>query len=407
MRLALLTTSGLDAPSPRGRWLPLGRELVRHGYQVSLLMTHPTFDLLPRHERHGQIDGVTTHYVAQMHTYGPPGARRYFGPLTLLRVALQGALALGWATIKARPQAIHLCKPQPINGLAGLMAARVLGCPLYVDCDDYEAGNNRFSGAWQQRIVQFFEDQLPRQATGVTVNTHFLAERCRSQGVAETQIVYVPNGIAATQLQAPAAHAVAQLRATLALTGQQVVLYVGTLSEVSHHVGLLLEAFALLQSRIPTARLLLVGDGDDRALLEQRAGALGIAERTQFTGRVAATLIPLYFGLAACSVDPVADNPVAQGRSPLKIVESLAAGVPVVTGAVGDRPLLLDHGNAGVLTAAGSAQALADGIVHLLANEQLQRSMAAAAQQQAQRYRWDRLVINWMAGYRHTAGGEQ
>jgi len=362
-------------------------------------MTHPTFDRLPRHERHGQIDGVTTHYVAQMHTYGPPGARRYFGPLTLLRVALQGALALGWATIKVRPQAIHLCKPQPINGLAGLIAARALGCPLYVDCDDYEAGNNRFSGAWQQRIVQFFEDQLPRQATGVTVNTNFLAERCRNQGVVATRIVYVPNGITAAQLQAPAAHAVAQLRATLRLTGQPVVLYVGTLSEVSHHVGLLLEAFALLQNRIPTARLLLVGDGDDRALLEQRAEALGIAERTQFIGRVPATLVPLYFGLAACSVDPVADTPVAQGRSPLKIVESLAAGVPVVTGAVGDRPLLLDHGNAGLLTAAGSGQALADGIAHLLANEQLQRNMAAAAQQQAQRYRWDRLVVNWIALY--------
>jgi glycosyltransferase involved in cell wall biosynthesis len=403
MRLALLTTSDLDAPSPRGRWLPLGRELVRHGYQVNLLMTHPTFDRLPRHERHGRIDGVTTHYVAQMHTYGPPGARRYFGPLALLRVALQGALALAWATIQARPQAIHLCKPQPINGLAGLITARILGCPLYVDCDDYEAGNNRFSGAWQQRIVQFFEDHLPRQAAGVTVNTNFLAERCRRRGIAEAQIVYVPNGIAAVQLQAPNAHAVAQLRATLGLNGQQVVLYVGTLSEVSHHVGLLLEAFSLLQDQRPTARLLLIGDGDDRALLEQRAGALGIAERTQFIGRVAAALVPLYFGLAACSVDPVADTPVAQGRSPLKIVESLAAGVPVVTGAVGDRPHMLDHGSAGVLTAAGSAQALADGIAHLLANEQLQRNLAAGAQRQAERYRWDRLALDWMALY----GGEK
>jgi glycosyltransferase involved in cell wall biosynthesis len=61
---------------------------------------------------------------------------------------------------------------------------------------------------------------------------------------------------------------------------------------------------------------------------------------------------------------------------------------------------MLDHGSAGVLTAAGSAQALAEGIAHLLANEQLQRNLAAGAQRQAQRYRWDRLALDWMAIYR-------
>jgi glycosyltransferase involved in cell wall biosynthesis len=404
MRLALLSTSGLDAPSPRGRWLPLARELARQGCQVSLLMTHPTFDQLPPAARQRCIAGVNTHYVAQMHVYGAPGARRYFGPLELLRVALLGAFALARASIQLRPQIIHVCKPQPINGLAGLLAARALGCPLHVDCDDYEAGNNRFSGAWQQRIVQFCEDRLPRLAAGVTVNTRFLEQRCRSLGVAPERISYVPNGISAAQLLPPDPRRVAGLRAALGLNAHPVVLYVGTLSEVSHHVGLLLEAFALLAPQTPAARLLLVGDGDDRALLQQRTQQLGLSARVRYTGAVPAEQVPLFLALAACSVDPVADTPVARGRSPLKIVESLAAGVPVVTGRVGDRPELLGQGQAGLLVAPGDAAALAQGIQQIITRPDLRRQYAEGARRQARHYTWDQLTERWFAPYRSLPG---
>lgn len=402
MRLTLLATSSLHAPSPRGRWLPLSRELVRSGHQVCLAMTHPTFDLLPRSARQSRVDGVTTIYVAQMHVYGNPGTRRDFGPLALLRVALNGAFALAYAAVRSRAQRLHICKPQPINGLAGLIAARILDCPLHVDCDDYEAGNNRFNGAWQQRIVQFWEDYLPRRASGITVNTRFLAERCRSLGVPAERITYVPNGIAIEQCRPPDPRRVAGLRAALGFTAEPVILYLGTLSEVSHHVGLLLEAFALLKQRCPHARLLLVGDGDDRTLLCQQTHQLGLGDRVQYVGLIPFDQVALFLALATCSVDPVADTPVARGRSPLKIVESLAAGVPVVTGDVGDRRALLGAGRAGVLVTPGDAYALAEGLMQALSKPELRERCAAGARQQAQAYTWPQLAAQWLAGYAKT-----
>src|SRR3954468_660616 len=132
-----------------------------------------------------------------------------------------------------------------MNGLAGILAARVLGCPLYVDCDDYEAGGNRFGAAWQRRLVRFWEDYLPRQAAGVTVNTRFLQRRCEALGVPAARLTYVPNGITAARLVSPEARQVASLRAALGLGEVPVVAYVGTLSQTTHNVGLLLESFAL------------------------------------------------------------------------------------------------------------------------------------------------------------------
>jgi glycosyltransferase involved in cell wall biosynthesis len=398
MRVAFLGTSSLDYPSPRGRWLPLAQELAAQGHSVHMMLLHHSYDQLAIRRRAQLHGGVAVQFVAQMHVYGQIGQRRYFGPFELLRVSLLGAIGLARAAIRQGGDAIHICKPQPINGLAGLLAARVLGCPLYVDCDDYEGGGNRFGAAWQQRLVQFCENRLPALAAGVTVNTRFLQRRCTSFGVPAAQVIYVPNGIAAARLVRPNARTVAALRCALSLAAAPVVAYVGTLSQTTHNVGLLLDAFALIAQRLPAVRLLLVGDGEDRSALQAQARRLGLSERVLFAGAVPPAAVPAYLALAACSVDPVADDAVAAARSPLKIVECMASGVPVITGDVGDRAEVLGH-VAGILVRPGDARALADGIAALLEDRSLQLRLAAGARERAEAYRWDRLAPVWAQVY--------
>jgi glycosyltransferase involved in cell wall biosynthesis len=89
---------------------------------------------------------------------------------------------------------------------------------------------------------------------------------------------------------------------------------------------------------------------------------------------------------------------VARSRSPLKIVESLASGVPVVTGDVGDRREVLGD-SAGLLVAPGDARALAGGIVAALGDQALHRRLADGARARAERYRWDRLARAWQRVY--------
>lgn len=403
MRLAFLCTSSLEDPSPRGRWLPLARELAALGHQPELIMLHPTFDRLPSDRRRQERGGVVVYYAGQMHVYGPVTRRRYYGSAALLRVTLLATRQLLLAALRSRAEAIHVCKPQPMNGLAGLLAARRLGLPLYVDCDDYEAGGNRFGSAWQRALVRYWEDLLPRRAAAVTVNTRFLQRRCAELGVPPERIVYVPNGIAAEQIGAPPARHVAGLRAALGLGQAPVAIYAGTLSAISHNVGLLLDAFVLVREQLPAARLLLVGTGPDCDALVSRAVALGLSEHVLFAGHVGHGAVPAYFGLARCSADPVADDAVARGRSPLKIVESLAVGVPVVTGDVGDRAEVLGrHG--GTIVAPGSARALAAGLLAQLRDEQGRDQAAGFARDQAMRYRWDRLARDWLRAY--EVGGD-
>lgn len=389
MRIVFLCTSGIDNASPRGRWLPVARELARRGHELHLLLLHPTFDRLVAEQRRTTIDGVHVHHVAQMHVYGAPGQRRFFSGPELALVALRAVAALARAAIALRPDVLHVCKPQPINGLAGRIAAAVRRIPWFVDCDDLEVDANRMSSALLRAGVDWWERRLPLAAHGATVNTTFLRDRLIAGGVPAARIALVPNG--AEYDDAPPARPASQ------------VAYVGAMSTVAHGVDLLIDAFALVAARVPDARLLMIGDGDDRPALQERARRLGIADRVTWCGNLPRARARALLAGATCSVDPVRDEDAMRARSPLKIVESLAAGVPVVTGDVGDRRIVLGaasaEAQAGLLVPPGDAAALADAVARMLEDDALRARLADGARMRRAAYRWDLLADEWAALY--------
>ncbi len=398
MRLAFLSTSSLDYPSPLGRWLPLAKEMTRLGHTVHLITLH--HDYRPEMGAVEQRDGVLVHYVGQMHVRGWGDGRRQLAGLALLQVAATAALALWRQARRVEVDAYHICKPQPMNGLAGLFAARQAGRPCYLDCDDYEAEANRFSGGWQKAVVRWFEDALPRRMAGVSVNTPFLAGRAVQLGVAPERVVYVPNGVERARFASLDREVGHRLRERYGLAGRPTILYVGSLSLAGHPLALLLDAFALLRGQVADARLVLVGGGEDRPFLERRVQELQLQSCVTMVGSVRPEEVPNYILMGDLSVDPVGDDAVARARSPLKVLESLACGVPVVTGDVGSRREILRNGEAGVLVRPGDARSLAEGIASLLADPTWRREMAAAGRDQAEHYMWDRLVHRFLAVYR-------
>jgi glycosyltransferase involved in cell wall biosynthesis len=165
-----------------------------------------------------------------------------------------------------------------------------------------------------------------------------------------------------------------------------VISYIGTLSLTNHPVDLLLSAFAELVRDGENVLLLIVGGGPDKRRLETLAGQLGVSDRCRFTGRFPAMEIPDLLRLSAISTDPVEDDAVARARWPLKIVESMAAGVPVVTAAVGDRGEMLGDGRAGVLVAPGDAHALAAAIRRLIHDPAQMARLRAGCAVQIEQY---------------------
>jgi glycosyltransferase involved in cell wall biosynthesis len=396
-RITFLLTQSLGDPSGLGRDSPLTKELVKLGHEVSILALHP--DLASISQRRLDANGVQVHYVGNMHVRKVGNQKTYFTTFGLLRVALASSLHMSWQALLSQTDVIHVGKPQPINGLAAVGARFLRGQTLYLDCDDYEAESNRFSGQWQKAMVALWEDKLPRFAKGITVNTRFTQHRYITLGFPAERIVYVPNGVDRERFGCVGPQQMQDLRRRLGLQDRRLVAYVGSMSLVNHPVNLLLDAFPNVRSQCPDAVLVLVGGGEDYDALRQRAAELGLGEAALFVGKVRPEEVPLYLGMSDVSVEPVYDDLAARARSPLKIFESLAVGTPVVTGDVGDRRELLENGQAGLLVSPGDSDALAEGILALLQNRERAQAMREAALRLRERYYWDVLVKDFVKVY--------
>jgi glycosyltransferase involved in cell wall biosynthesis len=400
LRITFLLTQSLESPSGLGRYWPLSRELVRLGHEVTILALHHDFRAVA--QRCFVKDGVRICYLGQMHVRKTGNRKDYFSPTRLIWIAAVDTWRLTRAASRVSADVIHLAKPHPMNGIAGWVARWLRGRPLYLDCDDYEAESNRFSGMWQRQVVALFEDRLPSIATGITVNTRFITERLKQLGYPSERIVYVPNGVDRQRFSNTDKSGAEALRQYLGLNDQKVVLYIGSLSLVSHAVDLLIEAFAIIRSVEPRALLLLVGGGEDYELLQSQADASGLSDGIRFAGRVSPDEVPLYYLLARASVDPARNTPAAQARSPLKLFESWAMGVPCVTTDVGDRRELLGDPPAGFLATPGDIESLADAINRVLQSPDLHEMLRRRGLERVQSFYWEKLVKDFVRIYHDT-----
>ena len=334
-----------------------------------------------------------------MHVRKEGPRKYYYSSGKLLLISLTAVIRMALALRYSEAEVVQLCKPQPINSLAVLLGKR--GRRVYCDCDDHEATSNRFSAKWQRSIVRYFEDSIVDYSSGITVNTFFNRDRYRLLGYPMERMVYVPNGVERSRFCNP--RKIAAVREQLNVRPEeQLIVYIGSLGLLNHPVDLLLDAFKLVAKEIADVRLMLIGGGEDYDRIIQLAHSLGIAERTIFLGRVTPEEVPSLLELATVSVDPVKDDLVARARSPLKIMESLTMGIPVVTGDVGDRRDILMDGVLGVLVKPGSSQALADGLLKLLQDQHTLIQMRKNALHHRERWYWDNLIREFIKIYQNV-----
>jgi glycosyltransferase involved in cell wall biosynthesis len=261
-----------------------------------------------------------------------------------------------------------------------------------VDCDDYEAESNRYSGLWQKRIVALFEKNVPRKGHLITTNTYFMRDKLIGWRVPQERIHYLPNGIDRERFSPPPEQQVQDLKLQLGIDEKRIIIYVGTLSLPSHPVDILIRAFAEVHQAMRDTVLLLVGGGEDIAFLKDYAKDLGLNNVVIFTGRIAPDQVPTYYRLADVSVDPVHDNDAARGRCPLKLFESWSCQVPFVSADVGDRRNLLGNPPAGLLAKPGDANDLAISILSILNNEPFASELCQLGSKRVLPFYWDVLV---------------
>jgi glycosyltransferase involved in cell wall biosynthesis len=142
------------------------------------------------------------------------------------------------------------------------------------------------------------------------------------------------------------------------------------------------------------ASLVLVGQGPERERLEERARALGVADRVRFTGPV----IDVAEALRAADVFVLPS--VAEGMSN-SLLEAMATGLPCVASDIGGNQDLLGPCEAGVLVPGATADRWADALIALFRDPERRARLGASARRRIdEEFALDRIVGRYVALYR-------
>ena len=153
----------------------------------------------------------------------------------------------------------------------------------------------------------------------------------------------------------------------------------------------LIDAFSRIAEQIPQWSLVIWGEGPERARLEAQRDALGLAGRVRLPGTTPAP------GTWVETVDVFVLSSEFEGWANV-IMEAMAAGLPVVSFdcPFGPREMIED-GESGILVENGSVDALAEAVLRVVKDEDLQRRLGAAAARTSERFAMETVAAQWEA----------
>ena len=199
----------------------------------------------------------------------------------------------------------------------------------------------------------------------VVCNSQAAAASLRAAGLPEHKLEIIPNGLT-EQAFAECVPAIPREPGVVRLG------MIARMNSAAKNHAAFLRAAAQLLTQCPTVEFVLVGDGPLRPGLEAMAAELGIKEKVLFLGErhdIPAVLASLDVSVLISSSESLSNV----------ILESMAAGVPVVATDVGGNPELVKDGETGLLVPPGDEMKLVEALAHLVRDAGARRQYANAS----------------------------
>lgn len=265
------------------------------------------------------------------------------------------------------PDVVHAHHPVMLGRVAA-KKSRSLGVPLvFTYHTRYQEYSHYVSGLPDHMVKEFLESWLAnymRKCHHVIVPSESIRDLLETTYGINSRVTVVPTGVDASRFGLLSRE---QARERLGWPPEDmVVVSIGRLAREKNW-ELLFAAFKTATDNGPSARLVVIGGGEERPRLKTLCSELGIAERVTFTGNVAAESVPLY--LCASDIFGFASTTETQG---LVTLEAMASSLPVVAVSASGTKDVLTDGSEGFLTSCDS-QSLGMGLKRLLADPALRQ----------------------------------
>lgn len=384
--------------APQVRLAALTGELRRLGHEVEVvtsLPNYPTGRLFPEYQGRfyvrEQWDGVSVHRVWLYPSMGA-GVRRLANYLSFSTTVLVPLLRV------KRPDILFVESPPIFLCLPAILAARRWRIPMILNIADLWPDSVRELGlmrnSWLLRLAERLERWSYQEATFVNAVTEGIQKTLVQQKrVSPEKVLFLPNGVD-TELFKPRPPDV-DLARQLDLDGKKIILYAGTLG-FAQGLQVAIQAMSLLQDAVPEACLVFIGDGSERARLEQQARALQL-KNVRFLPPNQPAYVARLYSLAVAGLVTLRNVPLFDRARPSKMFPIMASGKPVVYSGSGEGARLVESANAGVVVSPEDPKALAEAIRTLVGDPALADELGRNGRRYVEeKLSWSTLVKDWL-----------
>jgi len=367
--------------------------------------------------------GIDAHVVSRL---GFPVTAGFFGapaktevdgvpyhrllPLRWLPAAADATMAIdvGHTTQLTRrmaPDLLH-AHSKHLNAQVALTVRERTGVPVVYEVRGFleetwrSRGHDVSSDSYQ--LARQIETRCMLAADAVVTIAEAMRAEILTRGVPPERVSVVPNAVDSTFL-APAPDPAA-LRAELGIHPDDVVLGVVTTLNAYEGISTLIDALRLLRERGAPVKLLIVGSGAERAPLAAAAHRAGLTDAIVMTGHVPHEHIRTYHAAIDIFCVTRVSSPVTRLVTPLKPLEAMATGRPVVASDLPPLREIVQPGVTGALSTPEDPQDIADVIEPLVYDSTVRGHMGDAAREWVGAHRtWAAAADRYGAVYEQIA----
>ena len=374
--------------APAARASELSRHWARMDHDVTVLTgfpNHPTgivpADWRPRLRHLRYSEKVDRVQVERTWLWPLPNRKAHERIRNYASFCISAAVAgLGLA----KPDVIIATSPQLLCALAGWWIARWKRVPFVFEVRDLwpeslAAVGAGGEGSLLHRALATIAGFLYKRADRIVVVTPAFKEHLiRNWRVPEEKIAVVENGVE-TDLFRPDATASSEVRNRFSLEGRLLICYVGTMG-MAHGMGTLIAAAEELQTALPDAMFLLIGEGAEKQTIIELAAARRLTN-VRILDQQPRERIPAFISASDLCLVLLKRTDLFKTVVPTKLLEYMACARPVIVAVDGQSRQIVEEARAGVFTPPEDSVALAKTIRELAQDSARRNQMGTNGRQ--------------------------
>lgn len=343
------------------------------------------------------IDGIKYYRVV-------PSRKKRFPYFHELYAIRRLASRINEVVQEERPDILHAHSPCLWGEAAGRVARR-RKIPFVYEVRGLWQGESDYERIpLKYRIARLLETRVARRADGVVAISSPLRDDLVSRGIAPDRVFVVPNGVDLERF-APRPHD-AQLGASLGLNGGVCLGYLGSLYPFEG-VDDLVVAMKAIAAQAPNAKLVIVGGGNQATAIRRRVAELRLEDCVRLVGGVPHDEVAKYYSIMDVMVYPRKRGRTTDLVTPLKPLEAMALGKPILASDVGGLRALLGR-DAALYFRSEDRRDLADKCLHLINSADYRRALASRAREHVVRsHEWSRLIGGYRQVYRFASDAKR